>query len=103
METFDLPENSVSCGRRTESTVAPQALSLLNSSLTVEASRALAERAQAEAGPELSSQVKRAFALAFQRAPAQDELRACVDLATQRSLAEVCRALLNLNEFIYVD
>jgi hypothetical protein len=103
METFDLPENSVSCARRTESTVAPQALSLLNSRLTVEAARALAARVQAEAGPELVAQVERAFALTVQRRPAREELHACLELAQQRSLAELCRALLNVNEFIYVD
>lgn len=103
METFDLPENSVSCARRNESIVAPQALSLLNSTLTVEASRALASRVQREAGDDLMKQVERAFVIALQRAPDKDEQRACVELARQRSLAELCRALLNLNEFIYVD
>ena len=103
LETFDLPENSVSCARRNESIVAPQALSLLNSSLTVETSRALASRVQREAGDDLAEQVNRAFALALQRAPDQEEQRACAELVRQRSLAELCRALLNLNEFIYVD
>ncbi len=103
METFDLPENSVSCARRNESIVAPQALSLLNSTLTIEASRALASRVQREAADDLTKQVDRAFALALQRAPDKEEQRACTELARQRSLAELCRALLNLNEFIYVD
>ncbi len=103
METFDLPENSVSCARRNESIVAPQALSLLNSTLTIEASRALASRVQGEAGDDLAKQVDRAFALVLQRPPDQEEQRACAELVRQRSLVELCRALLNLNEFIYVD
>ena len=103
LETFDLPENSVSCARRNESIVAPQALSLLNSSLTVETSRALASRVQREAGNDLAKQVNRAFALALQRAPDKEEQQVCSELVRQRSLAELCRALLNLNEFIYVD
>ncbi len=103
METFDMPENSVSCARRTESIVAPQALSLLNSSLTVEAARALAARVQHEAGGDTAKQINRAFALTLQRAPDPDERRACLALVQQRSLAELCRALLNVNEFIYVD
>jgi hypothetical protein len=103
LETFDLPENSVSCARRNESIVAPQALSLLNSSLTVEASHALSNRVQREAGDDVMKQVNRAFALALQRAPGPDEQRACAELVHQRSLPELCRALLNLNEFIYVD
>jgi hypothetical protein len=103
METFDLPENSTSCARRAESTVAPQALSLLNSPLAVEAARAFAARVKREAGEKQDAQIKRAFSLAFQRAPARDELAACLRLAGRRGLTEVCRALLNLNEFIYVD
>jgi hypothetical protein len=103
METFDLPENSTSCARRTESTVAPQALSLLNSPLAVEAANAFADRVRREAGESPGRQVERAFQLALQRSPAPEERRACLGLLAKRSLPELCRALLNLNEFAYVD
>jgi hypothetical protein len=103
METFDLPENSISCARRNVSIVAPQALSLLNSSLTIEAARAMAERVQREAGTDEAKQVERAFALTLQRAPQRDEGRACLALVQQRNLAELCRALLNVNEFVFID
>jgi len=103
METFDLPENSVSCARRTESIVAPQALTLLNSQVAVEAARALAERVQHEAGTSPAQQVERAFAFVLQRAPEQDEARASLAFLQQRSLPELCRALLNVNEFIFID
>jgi len=103
METFDLPENSVSCARREESIVAPQALSLLNSSLAAEASRAMAERIRHETGDDPRRQTQRAFALALQRAPDKDELTACSELIRTRSLAELCRVLLNVNEFTYID
>ena len=103
MEAFDLPENSVSCARRTESTVAPQALSLLNSPLAVEAARAFAGRVTKEAGGEPRAQITRAFQLALQREPARSEREACERLIQLRSLPELCRALLNLNEFVYLD
>lgn len=103
METFDMPENSVSCARRNESIVAPQALSLLNSSLIIEAARALAERVQREAGTDAAKQIERVFALTLQRAPSKDERKACLQLLQQRNLTELCRALLNVNEFIYID
>ncbi len=103
METFDLPENSISCARRVESIVAPQALSLLNSPLAVEAARAFAARVCAEAGSDPAAQVDRAFAHALQRAPRAEERAACLHLLRERSLPEVCRALLNLNEFVYLD
>jgi hypothetical protein len=103
METFDLPQNSVSCARRIESTVAPQALSLLNSPLVTEVARAFAQRVEREAGVDPRAQVTRAFALTVQREPAEAELAACLRLREQRSLVELCRALVNVNEFLYVD
>lgn len=103
METFDLPENATSCARRNRSIVAPQALSLLNGPLALDAAKAFAERVKNEAGEDREAQVRRAFALAFQRAPDATELRGCLALARSRSLAELCRALMNVNEFVYID
>jgi hypothetical protein len=103
MESFDLPDNSTSCARRPVSTVAPQALTLLNSALTADVARAFAKRVADDAGPEPAKQVERAFELALERRPEKDEAAACERLLTKRSLAELCRALVNLNEFVYVD
>jgi hypothetical protein len=103
LEIFDLPGNSTSCPRRNRSTVAPQALSLLNSPLAVTAAKKFAERVEREAGADHKAQVERAFALALQRQPAADEIAACLRLLESRSLTELCRVCLNLNEFIYLD
>lgn len=103
METFDLPDNAVSCARRDQSIVAPQALTLLNGPLTIEAAKALAQRVQREAGELAEAQVKQSFRLVLQRMPTRDEAAACLKLLQQRSLPELCRALLNLNEFVYLD
>jgi len=103
LETFDLPDNSTPCARRNVSTVAPQALSLLNSALATDAARAFAERIKKTAVEDHSEQVRAAFRLALQRAPDEAEAAACGRLLTERSLVELCRALLNLNEFVYVD
>jgi len=103
LETFDLPENTVSCPRRNESIVAPQALSLLNSELAVESARAFAERVNVAAGEDAARQVDWVFKFALQRRPADDERRAALDLLKSRSLAELCRALMNVNEFVWVD
>jgi hypothetical protein len=103
LESFDLPDNSTSCAFRQVSTVAPQALTLLNGPVAVEASRAFATRVKSEAGDDATRQVERAFELALQRLPDEAEAAACRQLLAQRSLAELCRSLLNLNEFVYVD
>ena len=103
METFDLPENSTSCARRTSSTVAPQALSLMNGSLAIEAARTLAERVRREVGDQPEPQIRRAFRITLLRAVTQVEVERSASLLRQHGLTALCRALLNLNEFAYVD
>jgi hypothetical protein len=103
MEIFDLPDNAVSCPRRNMSTVAPQALTLLNNPFTIDCATAFAKRVETEAGQDTAAQVKCAFKLALQRSPNDEELSSCLKLREKRSLMELCRSLMNLNEFIYVD
>ena len=103
METFDQPDNALSCPCRTVSTVAPQALTLLNSPFATEMANAFADRIRREAGDDPAAQIDRAFALALQRPPDADERARCLRFRAERSLPELCRALLNLNEFAYRD
>lgn len=103
METFDLPENSVSCARRTSSIVAPQAMALLNSPLAAEAAQALARRIRSTAGASPAKQVELAFRLALQRPPTAGECQVCQKFLEQHGLAALTRSVLNLNEFVYVD
>jgi hypothetical protein len=103
LETFDLPENAVSCARRLVSTVAPQAMSLLNSPLASEAAEGLARRVRAAGALTTREQVRSAFQLTLQRGPSAPELEIGMRVATHQSLTEFCRILLNLSEFIYVD
>lgn len=103
LETFDLPENATSCARRNVSTVAPQALSLLNSPLAVRAAKGLAERVRHRGGKDPSEQVSAAFELALARAPTAEEAAACEAFLREQDLPALCRALLNLNEFAYLD
>lgn len=103
LESFDLPDNSTSCARRQVSTVPPQALTLLNNSLVAEAAHAMADRVARHAQDDPQQQVQCAFELALQRVPDGMEMAAAVRLLTERSLPELCRALLNVNEFVYVD
>lgn len=103
LEAFDQPENAVSCPRRNVSTVAPQALALLNDEFTLECARTFAKRVEKEAGAEKAAQAGRAFLLALQRPPDEAEIAKCVTFLEKRTLLELCRALLNLDEFVYVD
>src|SRR5262249_54760348 len=104
-EAFDRPDTNASCPKRPVTTIAPQALSLLNSSLSSEAARALAERAEREARQDIDAKVDRAYLLTLGRRP-DDEERALARsflAAGGNSFADFCLALINLNEFVYVD
>ena len=52
---------------------------------------------------DLRGQVQLAFERITGRKPAANDLQALVQYAQQHDLANLCRLLYNLNEFVYVD
>jgi hypothetical protein len=102
MQPFDLPDMNVSCGRRDVTTVAPQALQMLNSAFSERMAVAFAARVEKEAGDE-ASRVDRAVWLALGRASSEAERRRSIDFIHRHRLVDFCRVLLNVNEFVYVD
>ena len=122
IQVFDGPDAAVSCGRRSSTTVAPQALALLNDTFMRDRAEDFARRILAEAGGERAAWVDRGFRLALARAPSPAELAASVEflenqaegrLARERelgddgarlqALADFCQTLFAANEFIYTD
>jgi hypothetical protein len=102
LEAFDLPDSSLSCPKRERSTTATQALTLLNAADVSEAAKALAARATAGA-PTQEERVALAYRLALGRRPTAAELRLAREFLRESPLSELCRALFNLNEFVYPD
>src|SRR5205823_15099793 len=107
-DAFDPPEVMTSCPRRLETTVPTQALTMLNSRTAQEQARAFAERLLREAGPETKSILDRAWLLAFGRPITMPERKRAGDFLKlgenkRETLAELCQALFNANEFVYVD
>jgi hypothetical protein len=122
MQAFDGPDAQASCGRRENTTVAPQALALLNDQFIRSRSIDLAARVAREAGADSEAQIRLAWRLALAREPSVDELqsaKAFIQSQLQRrsardsgkaeagqeqlALADFCQAIFALNEFIYVD
>jgi hypothetical protein len=120
--TFDPPEVMTSCPRRMRTIVPTQALALFNSPLARGQAAAFAHRLLADCGEEPEHLVDRAWLLAFSRPVTTAErdhalaflkarttaLRPRQDTAqsfstTEDALADLCLALFNANEFIYVD
>ncbi|MDA0810374.1 MAG: PSD1 and planctomycete cytochrome C domain-containing protein [Planctomycetota bacterium] len=77
LEAFNQPGPDKSCELRETSTVAPQALTLLNAEEVQDRSLALAARLTKELSDDTAI-VKRAFELALGRGPTHDELKACL-------------------------
>jgi hypothetical protein len=102
LEAFDLPDSNLSCPKRERSTTAPQALALLNASDVIETAKALADRLAKEARSE-EDRITLAYRLALGRRPSAAERRLSHAFLQEASLAEFCRALFNVNEFVYVD
>ncbi len=105
--TFDCPDAGQVTPKRTSSTTALQALSLLNSPFLLQQSLAFAERVEQTEGRPAGSlsheeRVDRAFQLAFGRPATPDERVAAVKLVEQHGLPMLCRALYNAHEFVTV-
>jgi hypothetical protein len=120
LESFDLPPMGPNCVDRPVSTVATQALHLLNDAGIRQLASDFAARVRMEAGEEQSAQIERACRLAWGRGPAADERREALatlaDLqsewrrqgkpekeASQLALADYCLALFNSAAFLYID
>jgi hypothetical protein len=122
MQAFDGPDAQASCGRRVTTTVAPQALALLNDRFIRARAEDFARRLAKEAGDDAAAQVRLAWQLALAREPSTAELKSGIEFLVARSsqrsarekgkpaadarhlaLTDFCQAVFALNEFIYVD
>jgi hypothetical protein len=73
LENFDLPQMNPNCVQRSESTVAPQALHLMNNRLVSELAGALAHRVRETAGDDPDAQLRTAYQIALGRTPSAQE------------------------------
>jgi hypothetical protein len=74
LEVFDVAGTEGSTAARARTTVAPQALTLLNSDFISKQADAFADRLKAEVGPDPSAQIRRGYHLAVGRIPTDAEM-----------------------------
>ena len=123
LKVFDFPDMHESCARRAETTVAPQSLMLLNSEMVAGYAAQMAGRLVKNVGDDdLTKLVDAAYEAAFGRpADSVERSEATTFIGRQRRLieqstatktgdatlaaafADFCHALLNSNEFLYVE
>jgi hypothetical protein len=127
-EVLDLCDTVHSAPQRSVTTVAPQALTLFNGDFVNEQARHLAARLSKEVGDDPKKQIERVYRLALCRSPSRAESAAMIEFlktetnrqrqhvsvengsskeaeadAQRAALLQVCRVILNLNEFAYAD
>jgi hypothetical protein len=132
-EVFDMPDTHESCPRRNTTVTAPQALELLNNELVLDWSKSLAGKVLNDGGLSPEAQVERAYRLTFSRTPTEAERKTALEFLTRQSailaermatddktplpdnlpqgvekvkaaaLVDLCHALLNSNEFVYLN
>ena len=117
MTQFDWPDSLQGMGRRVNTTVAPQALLLMNNPHVRDAATNFAKKIAA-GGTEPGGLVARAYRIALGRAPSQTEVAdGTTFLASQTAayiaekkpdaqklaVADFCQAVFSLNEFIYAE
>src|SRR5262249_23571000 len=101
---FDAPDTATSCARRESSTVAPQALALMNGEAAIQQSENFAARVTKAAGEDTpEAAVETAWRIAFGRSPAAEERATALDYLKSNSLPRLCHLIMNMSEFIYVD
>ena len=128
LEAFDEPVMSPNCTSRETSTVAPQALLMLNDTFVAQQAQHFAERLMSEHPGDLRAQINRAFKLAYNSAPTEAEsTSSLLYLAEQTerirarvatfkkdkdktppdpqtlALASLCQGLISANRFLYVE
>jgi hypothetical protein len=118
MQVFDAPEALGSVGERPTTTIAPQALLLMNNPNVRNYAKAFARRVAPKASVSLEGVVKSAYLTAFARLPDAHEFANSVTFLAQQAesyraagktdcrelaLTDFCQTLLCLNEFVYID
>jgi uncharacterized protein DUF1553 len=109
LESLDFCDTTQSTDRRAITSVAPQALTLFNGEFVNRQAEQFAQRLAREAGPEPNRQLELGFRLALARSPTAAEAlamrrffdREATATDFQSALVQVCRVILNLNEFVY--
>ena len=121
LESLDFCETIRSADRRQVTTVAPQALELLNGNFVNRQAKHFARRLHREAGPDVRCQIQHAYRLALSRPATSDEVKTLAQFwrqtrdkfrggrnvsdaeARHHALFLVCRVIFNLSEFVYTD
>ena len=102
MDALDCPAGDQLTPVRNASVTVQQALALWNNAFVAHYAERFAARVESQARTP-SEQVRQVCELALNREPSQDELADFTGFAAKYGLANLCRLILNSNEFMFVN
>jgi hypothetical protein len=103
LDVLDFPVPT-SCAPARSSTNTPlQSLSMLNDRFVIQQADCFAARLTDAHQEDVRGQVTTAYRLTFGREPSEGEVEHAAQFIARRGLFQFCRAILNTNEFLYVD
>jgi len=132
LDLFDLPDMHNSCPQRPQTITAPQALALMNGEFSLEMARHWSGELLSRHGGDAKGLLTAAFRQAFGQSPSDEQLRSAESFLVRQAgafageatpdaaalptrvpdgygpaqaaaIVDFCHALLNTNEFLYVD
>ncbi len=102
MDALDCPAGDQLAPVRNASVTVQQALALWNSAFLTRHAELFAARVQ-QSAPDLATQITTACTLALGRAPTPAEQTEFTGYAQRHGLANLCRVILNSNEFVFLN
>ena len=102
LDSLDCPSIGLKAPTRGETTTPVQALSMMNNSFVQRQSHKLAERLKKDHADSPQPQIDAAFQWILGRKPTVEEHKQATILQADHSLSDVCWALMNSTEFMFV-
>ena len=102
-ETFNSVNAPTSCGERERTIVSPQALLMMNGEVMDQLAQAFQYRLMEESEGDRDRMIERAWMHLFGRAPREEERAFTKEFLNDGDIDTWCHALLNSNEFIYIQ
>ncbi len=103
LDNFDFPAMTPNCVERVDSTVATQALHLMNNGMIDDLADSLAKRVVELAGSDPKQQIEKLYWIALSRPPDEEERKLSLEGLAKLSLARLCHTMLNSAAFLYID
>jgi len=103
LDNFDFPAMTPNCVDRVDSTVATQALHMMNNGMVDDLADSFAKRVAQEAGDDPKQQVEKLYWMALSRPPDDEERKLSLESLAKLALGRLCHTMLNSAAFLYID